>query len=163
MDHVLVFSILDNKVWFRNYQVSRPPLPPRISELPSCLTTYRHSPSGEIIFTNETLLPLTTLYLTQIIEKDPLQPSGPPQTSLVEIGPRFVLTPIRIFEGSFGGPTVFENSEFVSPSAVRSSMRREAGDKYRSRKQDEGERRERGKRRREDVGEDQLGRKKVFG
>lgn len=30
-------------------------------------------------------------------------------TSLVEIGPRFVLTPIRIFEGSFGGPTIFAN------------------------------------------------------
>ena len=45
----------------------------------------------------------------QIIEKDPLQPNGPPQTTLVEIGPRFVLTPIRIFEGAFGGPTVFSN------------------------------------------------------
>lgn len=29
--------------------------------------------------------------------------------SLVEIGPRFVLTPIRIFEGAFGGATVFSN------------------------------------------------------
>jgi hypothetical protein len=64
IDHVLTFSLLDNKIWFRNYQ---------------------------------------------IVEKDPLKPSGPPQTSLVEIGPRFVLTPIRIFEGSFGGPTVYEN------------------------------------------------------
>jgi ribosome biogenesis protein BRX1 len=45
----------------------------------------------------------------QIIEKDPLQPNGPPQMSLVEIGPRFVLTPIRIFEGAFGGATVFSN------------------------------------------------------
>lgn len=45
----------------------------------------------------------------QIIEKDPLQPNGPPQTTLVEIGPRFVLTPIRIFEGAFGGATVFSN------------------------------------------------------
>lgn len=45
----------------------------------------------------------------QIVEKDPLQPHGPPETSLVEIGPRFVLTPIRIFEGAFGGTTVFAN------------------------------------------------------
>jgi hypothetical protein len=29
--------------------------------------------------------------------------------SLIEIGPRFVLTPIRIFEGAFGGATVFAN------------------------------------------------------
>ncbi len=28
--------------------------------------------------------------------------------SLVEIGPRFVLKVIRIFEGSFGGPTLFQ-------------------------------------------------------
>lgn len=38
--------------------------------------------------------------------------------SLVEIGPRFCLTVIRIFDGSFGGPTVFENQEFVSPNFV---------------------------------------------
>ena len=45
----------------------------------------------------------------QIVEKDPIQPNGPPQTSLVEIGPRFVLTPIRIFEGAFSGTTVYSN------------------------------------------------------
>ncbi|KAL0946745.1 hypothetical protein HGRIS_012923 [Hohenbuehelia grisea] len=64
IDHILTFSLLDSKIWFRNFQ---------------------------------------------IIEKDPLQPNGPPQTTLVEIGPRFVLTPIRIFEGAFGGATVFSN------------------------------------------------------
>ena len=29
--------------------------------------------------------------------------------SLTEIGPRFVLTPIRIFEGAFSGATVYSN------------------------------------------------------
>lgn len=76
IDHVLSFSLLDNKVWFRNYQ---------------------------------------------IIEKDPLEPSGPPVTSLVEIGPRFVLTPIRIFEGSFGGPTLYENAGESPASRCASS------------------------------------------
>lgn len=52
---------------------------------------------------------MISLFYLQIIEKDPLQPNGPPQTTLVEIGPRFVLTPIRIFEGAFGGATVFSN------------------------------------------------------
>jgi ribosome biogenesis protein BRX1 len=104
-------------------------------------------------------LPLTP---PQIIEKDPLHPSGPPQTSLVEIGPRFVLTPIRIFEGSFGGPTLFANPEFISPAAVRASVKREAGQKYRVRKEGEMDRDERRKRTREDVPEDQLARKKVF-
>lgn len=57
----------------------------------------------------------------KIIEKDPLQPNGPPQTSLIEIGPRFVLTPIRIFEGAFGGATVYSNSGSSSSFAgVRS-------------------------------------------
>lgn len=55
-------------------------------------------------------LPLLALnFSSQIIEKDPQHPNGPPQTSLVEIGPRFVLTPIRIFEGAFNGATVFSN------------------------------------------------------
>ena len=44
-----------------------------------------------------------------MVEKDPLHQNGPPQMSLVEIGPRFVLTPIRIFEGAFGGATVYSN------------------------------------------------------
>ncbi len=112
-----MFSVLDNKIWFRNYQ---------------------------------------------IIEKDPLHPTGPPQTTLVEIGPRFVMTPIRIFEGSFGGPTVFENPEFISPAATRASVKRAAGEKYRARKETENERDVRRKRQRDDVGEDELSRKRVF-
>jgi len=117
IDHILLFSILDNRIWFRNYQ---------------------------------------------IIEKDPLHPSGPPQTSLVEIGPRFVLTPIRIFEGSFGGPTVFANQEFVTPAATRASIKREAAAKYRVRKGGEEERGERAARRKEELGEDELAVSKVF-
>ncbi|KAI1783987.1 Brix-domain-containing protein [Ganoderma leucocontextum] len=95
VDHVLTFSILDNKIWFRNFQ---------------------------------------------IIEKDPLQPNGPPQMSLTEIGPRFVLTPIRIFEGAFSGATVYSNPEFVTPTAVRSAVRREKGEKYGNRKDAQAER-----------------------
>ena len=117
IDHILLFSILDGRIWFRNYQ---------------------------------------------IIEKDPLQPSGPPQTSLVEIGPRFVLTPIRVFEGSFGGPTLYQNSEFITPAATRASVKRAAGEKYRLRKGGEGDREERDKRRKLEVGEDELARSKVF-
>jgi len=65
VDHVLTFSLLDNKIWFRTFQ---------------------------------------------IVEKDPMVPNGPPQTSLVEVGPRFVMNPIRVFEGSFSGATVYENA-----------------------------------------------------
>lgn len=41
--------------------------------------------------------------------------------SLVEIGPRFVLNLIKIFQGSFGGPTLYENPGFQSPNMVKSS------------------------------------------
>ncbi|KAI0086132.1 Brix-domain-containing protein [Irpex rosettiformis] len=115
IDHILTFSLIDEKIWFRNYQ---------------------------------------------IIEKDPLQPNGPPQTSLVEIGPRFVLTPIRIFEGAFSGTTVYSNPEFVSPAAVRSALRREKGDKYGSRKDAEQERNTRREARK--LEEDELAVAKVF-
>ncbi|KIP06039.1 hypothetical protein PHLGIDRAFT_107445 [Phlebiopsis gigantea 11061_1 CR5-6] len=115
IDHILTFSMLDNKIWFRNFQ---------------------------------------------IVEKDPLQPNGPPQTSLIEIGPRFVLTPIRIFEGAFSGATVYSNPEFVSPAAVRSAIRREKGSKYGSRKQAEQEQLERKERRKRP--EDELAVSKVF-
>ncbi|GLB34741.1 putative brix [Lyophyllum shimeji] len=115
IDHILTFSILDSKIWFRNFQ---------------------------------------------IIEKDPLQPNGPPQTTLVEIGPRFVLTPIRIFEGAFGGATVFSNPEFISPTAVRSALRRERGDKYARRKNAEEETQRRKELRKRS--EDELAVHKVF-
>lgn len=114
----------------------------------------------------------------QILEKDPLQPNGPPQTSLTEIGPRFVLTPIRIFEGAFGGATVFSNPgkipfnclwatrvnitiEFISPTAVRSAIKREKGNKYNYRKDTQAETRRRKEMHKRD--EDELAVSKVFG
>uniref|UniRef100_A0A672I1F2 Ribosome biogenesis protein BRX1 homolog n=1 Tax=Salarias fasciatus TaxID=181472 RepID=A0A672I1F2_SALFA len=69
VDHVLTFTIADNRIWFRNYQ---------------------------------------------IIEED---------ASLVEVGPRFVLNLIKIFQGSFGGPTLYENPNFKSPNMHRRTLR----------------------------------------
>ncbi|KAA8584491.1 hypothetical protein FQN60_008276, partial [Etheostoma spectabile] len=65
VDHVFTFTMADNRIWFRNYQ---------------------------------------------IIEED---------ASLVEIGPRLVLNLMKIFQGSFGGPTLFENPDFKSPNMIR--------------------------------------------
>jgi len=42
--------------------------------------------------------------------------------SLVEIGPRFVLQVMRIFDGSFCGSTLFKNGDFVSPNTVKISF-----------------------------------------
>ncbi|XP_023684510.1 ribosome biogenesis protein BRX1 homolog [Paramormyrops kingsleyae] len=69
VDHIFTFTIADNRIWFRNYQ---------------------------------------------IIEED---------ASLVEIGPRFVLNPIKLFQGSFGGPTLYENPHFQSPNMHRRLIR----------------------------------------
>eukprot|EP01123_Difflugia_compressa_P006338 TRINITY_DN18534_c0_g1_i2.p1 TRINITY_DN18534_c0_g1~~TRINITY_DN18534_c0_g1_i2.p1 ORF type:complete len:343 (+),score=57.09 TRINITY_DN18534_c0_g1_i2:51-1079(+) len=38
---------------------------------------------------------------------------------LVEIGPRFVLQPIKILSGSFYGAPLYENPDFVSPNVIR--------------------------------------------
>jgi ribosome biogenesis protein BRX1 len=42
---------------------------------------------------------------------------------LVEIGPRFVLVPIRVFNGCFSGATLYENSAYVSPNEERAAMK----------------------------------------
>lgn len=117
----------------------------------------------------------------QIFEKDPQQPNTPPSTSLVEIGPRFVLTPIRIFEGAFGGVTVYSNpgsllcpsvkmpfltgntnvAEYITPTTIRRLVKQNKGDRYGKRKdaQQDNARRKALRRREEDA----LAVSKVFG
>ncbi|KAG0225072.1 Ribosome biogenesis protein brx1 [Actinomortierella wolfii] len=90
IDHVISFSIVDNRIWFRNYQITEKPVEHR-----------------------------------SVTDKTDLQ--------LVEIGPRFVMNPIRVFEGSFGGQTAFENPEFISPNVVRANLRRAKAGKYKAR------------------------------
>ncbi|RDD47564.1 Ribosome biogenesis protein BRX1-like protein [Trichoplax sp. H2] len=72
VDHVFSFSLLDERIWFRNYQ---------------------------------------------IVEED---------GTLVEIGPRFTLNLIRIFDGSFGGPTLFVNPNYNPPNEYRKILRKQA-------------------------------------
>lgn len=72
VDHVFSFSILDDRIWFRNYQ---------------------------------------------IVKED---------GTLAEIGPRFTLNLIRIFDGSFGGPTLFLNPNYKPPSEYRKIVRNQA-------------------------------------
>jgi ribosome biogenesis protein BRX1 len=93
----VTFSILDGKIWIRNYQI--------------------------------------------------LGEGGEEEMRLVEIGPRFVLTVIRIFEGSFGGVSVYSNGGFIRPGWIRKSAKREKGERYNKRKEAE----EKSKRRRNDL------------
>ncbi|KAL4972566.1 Brix domain-containing protein [Aspergillus desertorum] len=67
-------------------------------------------------------------------DKPAHNPKDGPEISLVEIGPRFVLTPIVILEGSFGGPVIYENKEFVSPNQVRRDIRISKAARYAKRR-----------------------------
>ncbi|ODV78256.1 RNA-binding protein required for biogenesis of the ribosomal 60S subunit [Suhomyces tanzawaensis NRRL Y-17324] len=93
VDHVMTFSIVDNKIWIRNYQINE-------------TMDVKDSETNEI---------------------------NPDELNLVEIGPRFVLTLITILEGSFGGPKIYENKEYVSPNFARAQMKQQAAEQARSR------------------------------
>lgn len=147
IDHVLSFSVLDNKVWLRHYQ---------IVEKDSPAAAGADAEGG-------------AKKRTKGKDAD----AASTQPTLVEIGPRMVMTPIRIFEGSFGGPTVYENpgdyrerkkggggglqgavlerggnndclltalccsilssAEYLSPNTVRHLTRRKKGEEYKDR------------------------------
>ncbi|AAS52704.1 AER020Wp [Eremothecium gossypii ATCC 10895] len=92
IDHVMSFSIVDDKIWVRNYE---------ISHAARNNSEYEDKQDEDI--------------------------------SLVEIGPRFVMTPILILEGAFGGPKIYENKQYVSPNVVRAQLKQEAAKEARAR------------------------------
>jgi ribosome biogenesis protein BRX1 len=107
VDHVMGFTLADGKVWIRNYQISETePSKTKPGDDANNDTTSKHRPKGKATET---------------------------ELRLVEIGPRFVLTPIVILEGSFGGPVIYENKEFVSPNQVRSEIRLKKAGRYNQR------------------------------
>eukprot|EP01041_Mallomonas_annulata_P002255 gene2255-4382_t len=57
------------------------------------------------------------------------------ETNLVEIGPRLVLIPIRIFNGSLGGATLYQNMSYITPNEERSTLKKYKGDRYAERVQ----------------------------
>lgn len=59
----------------------------------------------------------------QIAPETPDVADVPENQILTEIGPRFVLDPIRILSGSFGGPTLYANAFYMSPTALRSQAK----------------------------------------
>lgn len=93
IDHVMTFSIVDGKIWVRNYQINE----------------------------------------KEELKEDDVKDIKTDDLTLIEIGPRFVLTPIVILEGSFGGPKIYENKEYVSPNVVRSQMKFQAAEQARER------------------------------
>ncbi|CAN8066854.1 unnamed protein product [Agarophyton chilense] len=86
VDHVMSFSIVDGRIWFRHYQIVDAAL-------------------------NEK------------------QINKGVQSTLVEIGPRFVLAPIKCFSGVFQGATLWQNHAYIGPNEIRRAMRKRAADK----------------------------------
>ncbi len=103
VDHVMAFTMVGGKIWVRVYQISE-------------------TEAGKVKAGDE------EVELPAVNGK-----GGETNLSLVEIGPRFVLTPIVMLEGSFGGPVIYENKEFVSPNQVRSDVRRVKAGRYNKR------------------------------
>lgn len=106
VDHVMGFTIAGDKIWVRCYQIAETEVPKSSGK------------AGEAETANSTTIPA------------PKDGKGDPNISLIEIGPRFVLTPIVILEGSFGGPVIYENKEFVSPNQIRSDLRKAKAGRY---------------------------------
>lgn len=119
-DHVMSFTLAGNgKVWIRCYQISEQEAAKHVK------------PTGEDTPADPKALP-TAAGL-----------KGETNISLVEIGPRLVLTPIVIQEGSFGGPIIYENKEFVSPNQIRADLRRAKAGRYNERTESQIERKAR--------------------
>lgn len=113
IDHVMAFTVADGKIWVRNYQISE------------VEKTEKAGGEGEEKAGKQ--------HKSKLGLKDT-------DINLVEIGPRFVLTPIIIQEGSFGGPIIYENRQFVSPNQVRSELRRSKAGRHNARAEKQLER-----------------------
>lgn len=101
VDHVMSFTVADNKIWLRVYQINE-------SE------QSKKKPTAN----GEEATPAPKKGKTEF------------DVSLVEVGPRLVATPIIIQESSFGGPIIYENKEFVSPNQIRSDLRKAKAGRY---------------------------------
>ena len=112
VDHIMGFTLADGKIWIRNYQINES----EASKLPKKDEDTEMSDGESSKKKKEKKNARGAVKETEI--------------NLVEIGPRFVLTPIVIQEGSFGGPIIYENKEFVSPNQVRSELIRSKAGRY---------------------------------
>lgn len=79
----------------------------------------------------------------QISPETPESVDDPEKQILTEIGPRFVLDPIRITSGSFGGPVMFANAFYMSPTALRVQAKKLMRSPYKRRLEMKEDRRQR--------------------
>lgn len=110
VDRVLAFLLTqDGRIWVRHYQI----LPEVLKERARKIQLARSLPAS--IAPGHPQPPETASI--------PAEDLRSLSESLEEIGPRFVLLPIRIFAGSFGGKTLWENSDYISPNLIRRADR----------------------------------------
>lgn len=114
VDHVMGFTLADGKIWIRCFEIRETAVSKSDARIQPAEVTEK-----EIVAVGE---------------------KGETKINLVEIGPRFLLTPIVILESSFGGPVIYENKEFVSPNQIRSELRLSKAGRYNQRAEQQIER-----------------------
>lgn len=135
VDHVMGFTVADGKIWVRNYQ---------INEVEKTGKTDADGDEEMADGGKDKGGKKKKTAAGRNSDKD----NSNTDINLVEIGPRFVCTPIIIQEGSFGGPIIYENKQFVSPNQVRADLRRRKAGKHNVRAEQKGD----GRARRDQLG-----------
>jgi len=79
----------------------------------------------------------------QVAPEAPDANDDPERQALTEIGPRFVLDPIRICNGSFMGQTLYHNPHYMSPTALRVQAKKLLRNPYVKRLKDKEDREKR--------------------
>jgi ribosome biogenesis protein BRX1 len=121
IDHVMAFTIADGKIWVRCYQINETEVSKQQQQQSSAEGDAKEGHQQQQQEQQEQQRHGST-------KEGGTGKTAGTSIDLVEIGPRFVLTPIVILEGSFGGPLIYENKEFVSPNQIRAELRlRRAG------------------------------------
>ncbi|KAL9090160.1 MAG: hypothetical protein Q9165_005440 [Trypethelium subeluteriae] len=124
VDHIMCFTYLEGRIWVRNYQISETePRNDKAGQTQGQVNGAVNGEQGE----NEDGDAKTSKKARK----------GDTHIQLVEIGPRFVLTPIVVLESSFGGPVIYENKEFVSPNQIRSELRKARSGRFNRRAEGE--------------------------
>lgn len=129
VDRVLAFALADGKVWVRNYQIVDA-APAATAADPEAAAKAEAKAAARAAAGRKK-------------EGGKGEAGEGELTSLVEIGPRFVLNPIRVFAGSFGGPTLYQNPDFTSPNFVRAEKKRAEGARLSAKMKADGLRKER--------------------
>jgi ribosome biogenesis protein BRX1 len=162
IDHILSFSMLDNKIWFRNFQVCASHGSSRLNtthtEFKLSIDRRERSPPAQRPSSNDISG-----------DRPPLRPHTNPnirgrvqrRNGIFKSRCVFIPCPPLHFFFAILSLTVIQSfAEFVSPAASRSAVRREKGEKYKIRKDAEAERMDRREDRRRE--EDELAVHKVF-